>query len=63
MYPLRTIGLREKWLWVINKFPLVFWSYNGLIIDFWGIIINLLLAFYMEQYTIEYLIEDEVGDH
>ena len=41
----------------------MFWSYNGLIIDLQGIIINLLLAFYIEQYTIEYLIEDEVGDH
>ena len=63
MYPFRTIILFEKWLWVINKYPLVFWDYKGLNIDLLGIIINLQLAYYIEQYTIEYLIEDEVGDH
>ena len=38
----------------------MFWNYNGLNIDLWGIIINFLLAYYIEQYTIEYLIEVEV---
>ena len=63
MYPLGTISLREKWLWINIKQMLVFWNYKGLNIDLWGTNINSQLAYYIEQYTIEYLIEDEVGDH
>jgi len=63
MYPLGTIGVCETWLWINIKYMWVFWNYKGLIIDLWGININLQLAYYTEQYTIEYLIEDEVGDH
>jgi len=38
----------------------VYWDYKRLKIDLLGVIINLQLAYYIEQYTIEYLIEDEI---
>ena len=41
----------------------MYWDYKRLKIDLLGVIINLQLAYYIEQNTNYHPIEDEVGDH